>query len=395
MSRAWLFIFFMGLVSLFGDITYEGARSIIGPFMASLGASAAIVGFFAGLGELGGYALRLIGGYLADRTERYWLLTGLGYLVNLLAVPSLALAGRWETAAALMVIERAGKGLRTPPRDAMLSYATSQVGRGWGFGFHEAMDQIGAITGPLLAAGVLSLGWTFRQSFALYAVPAFLALIILAWARISFPVPKELEISLRSSPETDSPRFPQAYWYYLAFSAVAVAGFLHFQILAYHFKVKEVLSDAAIPFLYAGAMATDAAAALLAGRFYDRIGLRSLIIVPFLTVLLTFLVLATHPLPVVAGTLIWGVVMGLHESTLRAAIADLTPIARRGLGYGIFNTVYGTAAFLSGALLGMLYDRSPHEVIILVVVLEAIAFLIFLQMVKHWRAFEQERNGKC
>jgi MFS family permease len=384
----------MGLVSLFSDITYEGARSIIGPFMASLGASAAIVGFFAGLGELGGYLLRLIGGYLADRTEKYWLLTGLGYLVNLLAVPCLALAGRWETAAALMALERAGKGLRTSPRDAMLSYATSQVGRGWGFGFHEAMDQIGAITGPLLAAGVLSLGWTFRQSFALYAIPALLALIILAWARISFPVPRELETGSHPSPQTGSFRFPRTYWYYLAFSAVAVAGFLHFQILAYHFKVKEVFPDAAIPLLYAGAMAADAVAALLAGRFYDRIGLRSLIIVPFLTVLLTFLVLSEKPLPVVMGTLIWGVVMGIQESTLRAAIADLTPASQRGLGYGIFNTAYGAAVFLSGTALGFLYERDPHEVVTLVVILEAIASLVFLEMVKHWRAFEEE-NKEC
>ena len=183
------FVVLLGLVSLFADMTYEGARSIAGPFLAALGARGAVVGLVAGFGEFAGYALRLVAGLVTDRTRRYWLLTITGYAVNLLAVPALALAGRWETAAVLLMAERVGKALRNPPRDAMLSFATRQVGAGWAFGLHEAMDQIGAILGPLLVAGVLAWRGSFRQSFALLLAPALIALAVLAVARSSFPRP--------------------------------------------------------------------------------------------------------------------------------------------------------------------------------------------------------------
>ena len=139
-NHALKFIILLGIVSLFADMTYEGARSITGPYLALLGASAAVVGFVAGFGELVGYALRLVSGYMADKTRRYWAMTIIGYAVNLLAVPLLALAGNWPMAAILLIAERMGKAIRTPPRDVMLSHAASQVGRGWGFGLHEAMD---------------------------------------------------------------------------------------------------------------------------------------------------------------------------------------------------------------------------------------------------------------
>lgn len=149
------FIVLLGVVSLFADATYEGARSINGPYLALLGASATTVGFVAGLGELIGYSLRLVSGYMSDRIGRYWAITLFGYTLNMLAVPALALAGRWEIAAMLMIAERIGKAIRTPARDAMLSHATREIGRGKGFGLHEALDQIGAVLGPLTVAGVL------------------------------------------------------------------------------------------------------------------------------------------------------------------------------------------------------------------------------------------------
>ncbi|MGH6852422.1 MAG: MFS transporter, partial [Methylocella sp.] len=138
------FIVLLGVVSLFADMTYEGARSVTGPYLGVLGASAAIVGVVAGFGEFLGYALRLVSGYLSDRTGGYWLITIIGYGVNLLAVPLLALTGRWELAVLLIVGERAGKAIRTPARDAMLSHAGSQTGLGWSFGLHGALDQTGA-----------------------------------------------------------------------------------------------------------------------------------------------------------------------------------------------------------------------------------------------------------
>jgi MFS family permease len=187
------FVILLGVVSLFADMTYEGARSITGPYLAVLGASATVVGMVAGLGELIGYVLRLVAGYLSDRTGRYWTFTLVGYVVNVLAVPCLALAGRWELAA-LMIAERFGKAIRTPARDAMLSHATSAMGRGWGFGLHEAMDQIGALLGPLIVAAVLFRRDGYPTAFGVLLIPALLTLGVLVLARLLYPDPRDFEI---------------------------------------------------------------------------------------------------------------------------------------------------------------------------------------------------------
>lgn len=207
------FVVLLGLVSLFADVTYEGARSIAGPHLALLGASGTVVGIVAGFGELIGYGLRLASGYLSDRTRRYWAITLVGYAINLLAVPLLALAGRWEAAAALLIAERMGKALRTPARDAMLSYATRGTGRGWGFGLHEAMDQMGAVAGPVIVTAVLATqNNNYPMAFGVLGIPALLALSILLSARRLYSRPQDLE---PTAPELKTAGFPAAYWIYL------------------------------------------------------------------------------------------------------------------------------------------------------------------------------------
>src|SRR5262249_27226269 len=128
------FVLLLGVVSLFGDMTYEGARSITGPYLGTLGATAAVVGVVAGAGELVGYALRFVSGLFADRTHRYWATTIVGYAINLFSVPLLALSGSWPAAAGLIITERAGRAIRKPAGDAMLSHAGSVIGHGWAFG---------------------------------------------------------------------------------------------------------------------------------------------------------------------------------------------------------------------------------------------------------------------
>jgi MFS-type transporter involved in bile tolerance (Atg22 family) len=174
-AQALKFVILLGVVSLFADMTYEGARSAVGPFLGMLGASALVVGLVSGGGELVGYTLRLWSGRLADRTRQYWVITFVGYAVNLLAVPLLAFAGNWQMAALLVVLERAGKALRTPARDAMLSYATKSTGRGWGFGLHEALDQIGATVGPLVLTVVIAQSGDYRRGFLTLIIPAIAA----------------------------------------------------------------------------------------------------------------------------------------------------------------------------------------------------------------------------
>jgi len=186
---AFRFVLMIGIVSLFADMTYEGARGIAGPFLGSLGASATIVGFVAGFGELVGYGLRSVSGYFADKTHKYWSVIFVGYTINLLAVPALALAGNWPLAAALMIAERTGRAIRRPAVEAMLSHAGSQIGRGWAFGFHEALDQTGATIGPLITALVLYLHGGYHHAFAVLLISALLSLSTLVVTRIFYSRP--------------------------------------------------------------------------------------------------------------------------------------------------------------------------------------------------------------
>ncbi|GIX49697.1 MAG: MFS transporter [Candidatus Tectimicrobiota bacterium] len=351
---AWRVVVLFGLVSLLADVTYEGARSISGPFLALLGARAAVVGLVAGLGEGAGYGLRLLSGYLADRTRRYWTLTLLGYGVNLLAVPMLALAHHWPLAALLLVVERLGKALRTPARDVLLSYATSQVGHGRGFGVHEALDQIGAMAGPLFVAALLYAQQGYARSFALLGVPAMLALAALLLARAFFPQPQGLAAA---SPPPASP-LPRAFWLYLAAAACLAASTADFPLIAYHLKAQALAPDAAIAVLYAGAMAVDAGAALAMGPLFDRHGLGSLLCLAPLTALVAPLAFSSSPGWALAGVGLWGASLGMQESVLRAAVATLVPPARRGTAFGLFSTGYGLAWFAGSTLLGLLYEAS-------------------------------------
>jgi MFS family permease len=373
------FILLLGGVSLLADMTYEGARSITGPYLAMLGASATAVGFVAGFGELVGYAVRLGSGYLSDRTGRYWAVTIFGYCVNLLAVPLLALAGAWETAAVLIVLERMGRAIRTPARDAMLSHAAGHTGLGWGFGLHEALDQTGAVLGPLALAALFYLGGDYRTGFAALLVPALLALALLLAARRLYPQPRDFELS---GPALEGRGLPRSLWVYLAAVALIAAGYADFPLIAYHFGKAAVIAPASIPVLYALAMATDALAALALGRLYDRIGLVTMIVATagsLLAVPLAFLGGATAAL---VGMALWGVGMGAQESIMRAAIAQFAPAARRGTAYGVFNALYGVAWFAGSVLLGALYDRSVVALVVASVALQAASLPILLWVVR-------------
>jgi len=335
-------------------MTYEGARSITGPFLALLGASGAIVGLVAGFGELVGYGLRLASGYLADRTKRYWGIAIFGYVLNLLAVPAIALAGRWEVAALLMIAERTGKAIRNPSRDVMLSHATDRIGRGWGFGLHEALDQIGAVLGPLLAAGVLSINGSYRQAFALLGIAALLALLTLIAARVTYPNPSELE---GRAPLTGH-GLGRAYWLYLVAAALVAAGYADFPLIAFRLQKEAIIPAVWIPVLYAVAMGVDALAALVFGKLFDQFGLPVLAMVVVASAAFAPLVFLGGFSLVVAGMVCWGIGMGAQESIMRAAIADLVPANRRGTAYGLFNAGYGVCWFLGSALIGVLFDVS-------------------------------------
>jgi len=373
------FILLFGLVSALGDIAYETGRGISGPYLAFLGASAATIGLVSGFGEFLGYALRLVSGYLASRTRAYWVATYIGYGL-LLSIPLLAFTKRWEIAVVLLILERIGKAIRSPAKDTMLSHASYQIGRGWGFAVHEALDQIGAVIGPLIFTVAFLKRDSFRDGFNVLWIPAILTMVALVVARLRVPAPEKLENTIVSQyPQRmqGNSKLPRVFWIYALFTFLCVAGFANFQIISYHWVSRSVVTVEQISILYAVAMGVDALAALVVGKAYDKIGFKTLFIIPFVTLPLPFLAFSHQYILAIVSAVVWGLVMAVHETIMRASVADLVPMERRAFAYGIFNTIYGTAWFVSGAALGLLYDFSGILLIIYVVVIEIAALLVF------------------
>lgn len=364
------FVVLLGFVSLFADITYEGARSITGQYLAVLGASGTVVGIVSGLGELIGYGFRYFSGLLSDRTQRYWLLTLIGYILNLVAVPLLALAGNWPVAAALMILERFGKAIRTPPRDAMLSFATKETGRGWGFGLHEALDQVGAILGPLVISAVLYFNGSYQTSFVILFIPALCALSVLAAAMYLYPRPQDLEGNLQK-PAIKG--FSHSFWLYMAAISLVAAGYVDFPLIAYHFEKAEAIPGPWIPVFFSIAMAADGLAALIVGRLYDKKGLKVLTVLIAICSLFAPLVFLDGFYTALLGMLLWGIGLGAQESTMRAVVGNLVEMQKRGTAYGTMNLCYGVFWFLGSAVVGILYDVSIPALILFSVGMQLIA----------------------
>lgn len=382
-KAALYFVLLFGAVSLFADMTYEGARSVTGPFLATLGASGLIVGSIAGLGELLGYTLRLVSGRWADRSRLYWPITLAGYLIQMAAVPALALAGNWPLAAAFIVLERIGKATRNPPRDVMLAQAGTEMGRGWAFGINEALDQFGAFVGPLAVAVVLAKQGSYQAAFALLAIPAVITLILVFIARSVFP--NAGQIAHRSTPQSTA-TYSAAFWWYLAAAALVGFGFADFSLVAYHFSKAHVVAASLIPVFYALAMAAGGIGALIFGKLFDRIGL--VVLAP-----VTLIVAAYAPLAflggsslALAGTLLWGVGLGAHESVMQAAVAHLVPHEKLGSAYGLFGAAFGVAWFAGSVVLGAAYDASPAIAALVAAIAELLALAPLAVAIRRFNA---------
>lgn len=375
-----VFIVFLGIVSLFGDMTYEGARSIVGPYLGLLGVTATTIGIVSGFGELMGYGARLFSGYIGDRTGSYWAVTIAGYVLNLFAVPLLALAGAWQIAVVLIVLERTGRGIRSPVRDAMLSHAASHTGLGWGFGLHQALDQFGAVVGPLVVSGVLFAGSGYRTAFAWLLVPALLSMAVLLAARFLFPRPHDFELA---PPLAETKGLAPVFWVSIAAIAFIAAGYADFPLIAYHFDKAQIMPAAWIPILFAVAMGVDGVGALVLGSLFDRIGIRTMVLATIVSAAAAPLVfLGNFPLAVI-GMACWGLGTGAQDSVMRATIARLAPQQRRATAFGIMNAVYGLAWFAGSVLLGVLYDRSIIGVALASALLQAAALPIFAWLAAH------------
>ena len=374
------FVLLIGVLSFFADFTYEGSRSILGAYLLVLSANAAVVGVVTGLGEMLGYAFRLVSGRWADATGKFWPITIFGYVVQMVSVPALALTQSWPAAAVLIILERLGKATRNPPRDVMLSHAAKHVG-GYGliFGIHEAMDQAGAVVGPLVVAAVLASQANYHEAFAVLVVPAVLNLCFVAAARWLYPRPEDLE----SGPPADYGRkLPSIFWVYLAGSALVAAGFADYPLIAYHFSKTQSVSAHWTPIFYALAMSVSGASSLAFGRLFDRFGFGVLVTLTVIAALFAPLVFLGGFWFALVGAALWGMGMGVHESIIPAAVAPMIAPDRRASAFGLFTAGYGVAWFVRSAVIGFLYDAWLPAAIAFCMITQLVAVPIFVLV---WR----------
>ena len=384
-SPAFRFVLTMGVVNLFADMTYEGGGSINGPFLGMLGAKAAAISIVAGVGEFLGYSLRLVAGYIADRSGKHWLLTFIGYSINLLAVPAMALAGNWYVAGALILAERMGRAIRKPTVESMLSYTTGELGTGWVYAVNTALDETGATIGPLLLTLVLLSKGSFRTGYALLLISSLLALAALTTARIVFPLPSRLAQG-RTAPAKG---FTRAYWLYMLAAACFGAGLMSFELISYHLSSTGTVTAFWIPLLLAISTGMGVVASLILGRLYDRVGLPVVLIGVFLTSLFSPLVFLGGFFAVLAGLILWGIGYATQDTLLKAVVAGLLPEGRRNLAFGLFYTGYGGGWLIGSVTAGLLYERSRWALIAFSVVAQLTALPIFLLAQRSSKAASQ------
>lgn len=365
------FVLVIGVVNLFADLTYEGARGIVGPFLGSLGASAAVVGFVGGFGELIGYALRSVSGYFADKTRKYWLFAFTGYAINMLAVPALALTGQWPLAAALVFAERTGRGIRKPTVEAMLAHAGRSIGAGWAFGLNEALDQVGATIGPLFVALILFLKGGYQTGFGMLLIPALICLGALVAARLIHPRPQDLEPPTEQIGEIG--HLTRPYWIYLGGGALIAAGMADFALIGFHFQKAHTISPNLIPVFYAAAMATSALTAILFGRLFDKFGANVALLAFLISAAFAPFVFLGGSLLALVGMIFWGIGMSAQGSLFQAMLTGVIPAEKRSTAFGLFDTGYGIAWFLGSAVMGLLYDKSILAVVLFSVLLQIAA----------------------
>ena len=380
---------FLSLVSLFADMTYEGGRSIFGPYAKILGASA-LLASFAMAGEFLSHISRFLSGIIATRLKSskvYWGLTIFGYTINLIAIPLLAFAGNWLTAIFLIFLERIGKGLRAPVRDVILAEVTEKVGRGKAFGLHEALDQIGAVIGPLIVSlSLLLTNSNYSITFLILAIPALLAVFFLFNAYIEYPNVKAANVSERKK-YGDKGNTTLFWLYSISISLVAI-GFISWINISYILKDSKVFPDYSIATFYLIAMLTDGLLAFPIGLMYDKFGLKSLLLAPITSIMIIPFLFSQNIASIIVVSVLWGAVMAIYESNARAAIADILPENKRAFGYGTFGLAFGLAWMIGSMIIGYLYEKSPSMIIFFVLIAELAALLLLLYTLKN---FEKKR----
>ncbi|MCL2163527.1 MAG: MFS transporter [Oscillospiraceae bacterium] len=364
-KAAFSFVLLMGIVSLFSDMTHEGAASIIGAYLSLAGASAAAIGFVSGLGEFIGYSLRLVTGWFTDKTKKYWPMTIVGYILDCMAIPALALVPKdgWIWACLLIVVQRTGKAIKKPAKDTLVSFAASQAGTGKSFAIQEFLDQIGAFVGPIILFFVLmlkrndNLFSAYSICFTILGLPAIITILLLFIAKHRYPEPEKFEQSIADAQPF---RMNRSFILYIVAISLFAFGFMDFAIITMHTVKTKLIPEDTLPLIYAGAMAVDAFAALFFGWLFDKRGVKVLVISTLVAAPFSiFIFSVTTRWALFLGVALWGVGMGAQESILKAAVTSIVPKQNRSSGFGVFQTSFGVCWFLGSWLIGVLYDNSP------------------------------------
>ena len=395
-SRAMTFIILFGIVSLFSDMTHEGASSIRGAYLALLGASAGTIGFISGLGELIGYSMRYVFGKITDRTKKYWPMVIFGYILDILAVPALALVGEkgWIAAAILLVTQRMGKAIKKPAKDTIMSFAASQEGVGKSFGIQEMLDQIGAFLGPVFLYLLMLFktdGTTFeiyRTAFAFLAIPGFITILLLFITKREFPNPEAFEPEAKKE---EAFVMKKSFIYYIVGISFFAFGFMDYALVIMHISKNftslggsygtfRLISEETLPLLYAGAMLVDAVAALIFGHIYDKKGVKALVVSTIISAPFSLFIFGfKSEAAILFGLVLWGIGMGAQESILKAAVTSMVPKKNRATGYGIFECSFGIFWFLGSWMLGVIYSKSLPLMIGLSIFAQVLAIPFYLR----------------
>jgi hypothetical protein len=386
----WRTITAFGFVSLAGDIVYEGMRSVSGPLLAGLGASALVVGLVTGAGEAMALALRLAIGPWADRTGRHWDFAIVGYAMTAVCVPLLAVtplvgAAGLALASALIILERTGKAVRSPSKSTLLAHAAGAVGRGKGFGVHKVLDQFGAVTGPLVVAGMAALTSALWPGLALLAIPGAVAVVLLLWTRRHVPDPSVYDADVAPAAVadvTEAGHLSSAFWLFAVACGLATAGLMTYGVISYHFIAADLVEDAWVPVIYAGAMLVVAAGALATGIAYDRWNARVLHALPLLVAATVALVFRDSLGLVLLGILAWAAATGVQDSTVKALVADLVPKGRLATAYGVFAAVQGVAALAGAGVAGGLYAHHRDALVIGLVTAQLLSAVLLVRVLR-------------
>jgi MFS family permease len=370
----------LGLVSFLNDTASEMITPLLPVFLTlTLGAGPAVVGLVEGVAEATASLLKLVSGRLADRGWNAKRLVVGGYSVSNLARPLIGLALGWGWVLVLRFGDRIGKGLRTSPRDALIAAATPEQQRGRAFGFHRALDNGGAMLGPLLAFGLLSLNVQVGQVFLWSIVPGALAILLLVSGLDATP-----------SREARIAAVPPLKWRLLSArlqGLILAAGGLALAAVPEAFLVlwaiERGLQIAWVPLIWAAASGVKAIVAAPAGSLSDRLGRVPVLVIGWSTRILILVALAlvqTHPLAVWGGFLAYAASLAFTEGAERALIGDVAPTAQKATAFGLYHMIVGLAALPGAFLFGALWQWwGEMQAFLTAAVLSLLSILVLLR----------------